>query len=223
MKLWLPLVVVASVVVGLYLMISSRGPLVVQSSQGKRSSDDAYVCNRRLAEICRALLQYKALHASFPPATLATKSGHACSWRRLVLPYIDYNVGLSGYRNDLAWDDPHNEPITRLGILPFQCPEVRVETRINYTSYLYLTDYCTDERVVLVEVPETRIGWAEPKDVSLEDLSEMVRRSRIGSEARQSASLQIAAVRTSYRIIKFQMSNFNDSILEALQRLSRDE
>ncbi len=188
----------------------------------RQKSVEVYRCRMHIEEICRALLGYKRVYGYFPPASLRDPStGHYCSWRLLLLNYMDYAVDLSGYRKDSPWNAPINEPISRLGVLYFQCPEIKNRASKNDTSYAYLTDYSNAGHVVLVELPESHISWAQPSDVNWSQFVEVVEQARIRSSGQRPSVLHLASIGTKCQIVETQIDNIIEKTLEMIRGLQQ--
>jgi hypothetical protein len=156
-------------------------------------------CVSNLRRIAVAMQNYETINGSFPPAYVADKRGKPMhSWRALLLPYLDQDLA-DQYHFDEPWDSVHNRDVTELTIGLFQCP-AQPSTRAPTTNYMMVVGphtisdgsgsvriaNITDglaETIMLVEVADSTIRWAEPEDLTFDKLRFIVNaRNRPGGE-----------------------------------------
>ncbi len=69
---------------------------------------------RNLERLAAAMMEYEAVHFTFPPAVVCDKDGKPLfSWRVLLLPYVD-DEGLKLFKQfklDEPWDGEHNKKL----------------------------------------------------------------------------------------------------------------
>ncbi len=160
--------------------------------QPVRESARSAVCLNNLHQIAEALQAYHQANGCFPPAYIADKNGKPMhSWRTLLLPYLDSDV-YKAYKFTQPWNGPTNKKLLAYSTAtPFYaCPNDAspvLPMGALQTTYLAvvgpnaawagekprkLADFGTDaaSTVMLVEVANSDIAWAEPEDFSLETL-----------------------------------------------------
>jgi hypothetical protein len=134
--------------------------------------------------VAKAILQYQADHGYLPADIVDPKSGKALlSWRVLILPYIEMRAVYNGFKQDEAWDSPHNRRAAMNRIKVLDSGDVSKEnyglTRlVRYTgpNTLHQPGKKWDLRrtpdgptytMLLAEVGEA-VPWAKPSDPPLE-------------------------------------------------------
>lgn len=156
--------------------------LLLPPSSGGGASPRTH-CKNNLKQLALALHNYHDTYGCFPPAYLADKNGRPMhSWRTLILPFLEFDPIYKEYRFDEPWNGPHNRKLAALKINLFQCPE-KPKQSDSETNYLVVVGpktvfpgpKCvsiseitggTAETILLVEVENSGIQWAEPRDLS---------------------------------------------------------
>ncbi len=133
-----------------------------------------------------ALLAYEQANGSLPPAFTADPNGKRLhSWRTLILPYLDQSQLYGAFKLDKPWNDPANKQPVQFLLPLFNCPKVPSLT--TQTSYLAvvgpntawrgatgrkLSEFKNPRKTILViEVANSGLQWAEPRDLQIEDLT----------------------------------------------------
>ena len=143
-------------------------------------------CRCHFLQVGLALQNYEKSNGCFPPAyQLDANSTPVHSWRALLMPYLDI-AGIS-YNLNAPWNAPGNSKLIDLMDFRFACPEDRIVQRPGMTSYVAVVGPNTawpgatsrkwddlpaahlHAQVLLVEVADSGIKWAEPRDLSLEE------------------------------------------------------
>ena len=148
-------------------------------------------CANNLMQIALALHQYEQANGCFPPAYVADNSGKPMhSWRTLILPNLDLSNLYDLFKLSEPWDGPNNKKPRTVPIPIYVCPSdpaVRQPAAVR-TSYVAvvgpntawagdkprkLTDFGkhASTTIMLVEVTNSGIDWAEPKDLSLDSIT----------------------------------------------------
>jgi prepilin-type processing-associated H-X9-DG protein len=144
-------------------------------------------CANNLHEIGRALLEYESIHGGLPPQyTTDANAKPLHSWRTLILPFLEQNALSSAIHSDEAWDSPSNKIATQTKLEIFCCPSDKNELP-SHTSYVAVlgpkTAWNGQQRTKLSDIKDgpantilliemkSNIHWAEPRDVSLDDVS----------------------------------------------------
>jgi len=174
--------VVLVVIVGAVVML---WPTASQPLEAARRAQ----CSDNLRRIALAMRNYEANNnGSFPPAYLPDKLGNPMhSWRVLLLPYLEQQDLYDRYRFDEPWDSANNRKITDLAIGFYQCPSQPVGNGSD-TNYVMIVGPHTISKgeesrkiieitdglantIMIVEVADSRIPWAEPYDLQFNQLS----------------------------------------------------
>jgi prepilin-type processing-associated H-X9-DG protein len=147
-----------------------------------------------LQRIGLALLNYEQANHCFPPAIFTDDHGKPMmSWRVAILPYLEHSDLYRAYDATQSWNSPKNRVPGSVHLEVFRCPsdpgatEGPAET--NYVRIVGkdtvggmpneavkisdITDG-TSNTIMVVEVCGLHIHWAEPRDVTVEEFTEMV-------------------------------------------------
>jgi len=151
----------------------------------RASAFDMHCCNR-LRQIGLALRTYHDRFGSFPPAYLVDAHGKPThSWRTLILPYME---GDHLYRRTAfgePWNGPQNQHLVETDLTVFQDPlrnSRRMPRSTNYVAVVgphtawpgakgsKLADFRDGpaNTILLVEIADSNIHWAEPRDLMVE-------------------------------------------------------
>lgn len=175
------------VVVGVLFAAVFLASVDLRPPRGERRSR----CINQLKQLSLAMLQYEADYKRFPPAYVADAKGRPLySWRVLLLPYLDRKDMYDALRRDEPWDSPHNRSVLQGAAVAklFQCPSA--ENPKDETSYVVIVgqdtisngprsvgiDYiCTKDgtsaTIMIAEIKNSGIHWAEPRDLNFEHMS----------------------------------------------------
>jgi Protein of unknown function (DUF1559) len=144
--------------------------LLLAPTLGCARDDTVDRCNYNLEHLCVALRAYRQVFGHYPPAAfLDTRGTPIQSWRRVILPFLDVKVDLTQFNVEMSWDSLANVRARKLELSIFQCPYCHT-AKDNRSDFFYLREFCTEDSLVLIEVPNTTIEWAEPRDVTVTDL-----------------------------------------------------
>ena len=142
------------------------------------------MCGNHLRLVSHAVTAYADQYRTFPPANVKDEQGRPLlSWRALAVNLV-YNYDF-GSRVDFSqpWDSPANLRIfDSLDTGYLQCPASK-DTQPGITHYVAVTGPGTlwedqggtersesDKRILVIEWPESDIHWAEPRDITLDEL-----------------------------------------------------
>jgi type II secretory pathway pseudopilin PulG len=174
------------IVVILLLLVALLWPAVqIARESGRRAQ-----CLNNLNQIAKALQAYQQANGHFPPAYLVDNSGKPLlSWRMLILPQLDNSALHTTYNLGEPWDGANNKKPSASRLPIYECPSDPSVwgTAIPLTSYVAvvgtnaawtgdkprkLSDFGDDafSTIMVVEVLHSGIAWAEPKDLSLDQL-----------------------------------------------------
>jgi prepilin-type processing-associated H-X9-DG protein len=144
------------------------------------------VCNYNLAHIREALQSYEASQKKLPPAYTTDSDGNRVhSWRTLLLPYMEQSTVYRRCQLKEPWNSPHNNFLADINLPFFHCPS-DTGFKEGDTSYVAVVGRGTAWRpgrgislraikdrahtILLVELKNSGIKWAEPRDLDLKDL-----------------------------------------------------
>jgi prepilin-type processing-associated H-X9-DG protein len=152
-------------------------------------------CVNNLKQIALAMQAYEAANGCFPPAYVADKQGKPMhSWRVLLLPYLEEQNLADQYNLNEPWNSPRNRKVTDVTIDLFQCPgqPTTAEPTTNYMMVVgprtissgreprkiaEIIDGLADT-ILLVEVADSSVRWAEPQDLHFDRLNFAVNGNR---------------------------------------------
>lgn len=170
-------------------------------------------CNHNLKAIWISLNSRHTLHGAFPPAYLCDEAGKPInSWRAEVIPDFWYNfrpgrsdyAGGPGYDYAEPWNGPKNAKLKldKKECFEFQCLSDGHE-KPAITDYVAVVgpntmwhgcepvsaaaDGSDKDKILVIEVVDSDILWMEPRDLTLEEALDGIRRNsgiRIGSHHR---------------------------------------
>jgi hypothetical protein len=180
----------------LYPLIAGDYTAKVNSIPSERQR----ICYAHLRQIARALRDYHSIHGQYPPPCLRDSDGKPMhSWRALIMPYTDFGASLGEYDYTQPWNSRHNKSVTetkefvRSSSL-YACPNATLPPDRGFdvgrdygldlmTNYLMVTYGGTGfydayrsrnapprQAIVIVEVKNSGIHWAEPRDIGVETL-----------------------------------------------------
>lgn len=186
---------------------------------GSREAPKRTQCKNNLKQIVLALHNYHDAYGSFPPAYIADKNGRPMhSWRVLLLPYLDQAQLYDKYRFNEPWNGPNNSIVAKTRLPVFCCPSDD-DSESAATSYLAVIGPNTawpGERPVsikgisdgtektahIVEVADSGIGWAEPRDFYINQIPMQLNpKHGFGISSRHDAGAQMGFVDGSARFV----------------------
>jgi prepilin-type processing-associated H-X9-DG protein len=162
--------------------------LLLPAVQAAREAARRIHCANNLANISLAMVNYQTRYGAFPPAYIPDKNGKPMhSWRVLLLPDLERSDLYNAYRFDEPWDSPNNRKVSQTVIRLFQCPSARHAADDCTTDYMMvvgphtITDGAHGKKlsqitdgvshtIMLVEVANSGVNWAEPKDLQFDQL-----------------------------------------------------
>lgn len=134
----------------------------------------------RFQQLALALRNYHNDYGEFPPATAIGVSGHACSWRVLILPYLEDGVLSHSYDSGIAWNSGTNYELTCRPMPAYFESPFSTSTLPN-TGYTTIPDGNSrsseskpgrslfvkeqGDLFIIVEVKNSGVHWMEPRDV----------------------------------------------------------
>ncbi len=145
--------------------------------------------SNRVSQVMLALHEYEDAFEQLPNAATVDAEGRRLhSWRTLILPFMGMEAS-HGYRKlDLAkaWNDPVNRDVTMMEIADYESPRGRRHGKPGLTNIVAVVGPDTVIREqgavtidaipdgasktgVLIEFTDSEIGWAEPRDVTIDE------------------------------------------------------
>ena len=143
-------------------------------------------CPNNMKQLGLALLNFADVHKTLPPAVVSDSRGQPMhSWRTLILPEIEEGTLYRTYHFDEPWNGPRNSKLSQVELRLFQCPDDRPKP--FETSYVAIIGPGTawsvpggaklsditdgpENTILLVEMKNSGIKWAEPRDLDLNNL-----------------------------------------------------
>ncbi len=138
-----------------------------------------------MKQLAVALQNYHDRHRRFPPACTYDEYGNPLhSWRVLILPYLEETIAYLELDLKQPWNSPRNWPILeKIDPRLFHCPSGGGEPfEASYLAVVGPDGIWADKRgirirqitdgpsqtILLVEVANSGIHWAEPRDLPWE-------------------------------------------------------
>jgi prepilin-type processing-associated H-X9-DG protein len=158
--------------------------LLLPAVQAARQAARRAQSTNQLRQIGLALHQYHQDHGSFPPAVVYDEDGKPLySGRVLLLPYLNQEALYEQFDKDKAWNSPENLALSQT-LIPIFTDPASANSPLGQTDYLFLSgkgavfeagkttkiNDVTDglsNTLVVVEVQNSGINWAEPRDVGI--------------------------------------------------------
>ena len=143
-------------------------------------------CRQQLQTLGAALLKYEIDHGHFPKAIEGGRNGESqFSWRIEMLPAIEGgDAGYKLYKKNEPWGGPNNTRFKTTTVSYFHCfcDEDSLLTMASYVAVVGPHSAWSPDRaltkddfpdglentILLVEVPNSGIYWAEPRDITVE-------------------------------------------------------
>jgi prepilin-type processing-associated H-X9-DG protein len=228
-------------VVGLILSITLLA-VVFFAMRARTRADDRKVarlmCANNLKQIALAIRQYETVNGRFPPAYIADRNAKPMhSWRVLLLPYLGQQDLYDRYRFNEPWNSPNNQHITGLVLGLYQCPAqpAAKEPTTNYVmvvgpdtisggrdsrKIVEITDGLANT-IMLVEVADSNIGWAEPKDLEFDRTNFTINGSkRTGISSYHVGGANVALCDGTVRLLK---NSTNPQLVKAMLTINGGE
>jgi len=184
------LVAVAIGAAALLLLVACAGIfLMIPRFGAPRGAARRSQCTNNLKQIGLALHNYHDVYKCFPPAVITDKDGKPMrSWRVAILPFMEQKPLYDRWNFKEPWDSPGNRLLANTVIPTYRCPTdpSANPTETNYVMIVGkgtlggtpneivgikdITDG-TSNTILVVEVTGSGINWAEPRDLTLEELT----------------------------------------------------
>jgi len=177
------LIVLAIAVIGtLFVCGGILVALLLPAIQAAREAARRSQASNNIKQIMLALHNYHDTYGSFPPAVVTDAKGKPLySGRVLLLPYMEQSALYASFDLTQPWDSPRNMPISQTSVIQFVDPG-SPNPGAGQTDFLFVTgkgtifegDTATKLReitdgasntIAIVEVKNSGIRWAEPRDI----------------------------------------------------------
>jgi type II secretory pathway pseudopilin PulG len=177
------LVVVIGVVGMLFVCGGILLALLLPAVQAAREAARRAQSSNNLKQIALALHNYHDTYNTFPPAVVTDDNGKPLySGRVLLLPFLGQSALHSQFDLTQPWDSATNSRLAQTPIVQFMDPSAIAAA--GRTDYLFVTGKGTifedgqttkiqdildgtSNTIMLIEVKNSGISWAEPKDIDL--------------------------------------------------------
>ncbi len=186
-------VLVIIIVAALLLILMCAGvpiALLLPAVQAAREAARRTQCTNNLKQIALAVQIYHDMYGCYPPNDY--QSPTAVSWRTMLLPFLEQGALYERYDKDQAWDSPANRLVADTQIPVFCCPSCEASSPA-VTHYVKVVGPGTmgepgvtlswarildgsSNTIYCVEYPWSDISWAEPRDITFEELLEALDR-----------------------------------------------
>jgi prepilin-type processing-associated H-X9-DG protein len=143
-------------------------------------------CANNLKRLAMAIQEYETNHGSLPPVHSSDTAGKPLhSWRTLLLPYLAQEALFKRLHLDEPWDGSANLPLAQFDTELFHC--LANDANPGVTDYVAviapgsvwsvpggakISDITDGPKntILLVEMKNSGIKWAEPRDLDLNNL-----------------------------------------------------
>lgn len=158
--------------------------LLLPAFQAAREAARRAQATNNSKQILLALHNYHDAYGTLPPAVVTDAAGQPLySGRVLLLPFLEQEALYRAFDLDKAWDSPENLQLSQTIIPTFMDPSSPINLP-GQTNFVFvtgkgtafeagqmskLTDILdgTSNTLVIVELKNSGISWAEPKDLDI--------------------------------------------------------
>lgn len=191
-------IVIAILAVCFFVMVVCGGILVallLPAVQQARQAARRMQSSNNMKQIGLALHNYHDTYGTFPPAYIPDENGKPMhSWRVLILQFVEEHEIYDRYDFNKAWDHPDNMAVTRQMPYAYQSPlMVAPQTAQGLTPYVAVSAPDTvlgqaegsrfqniidgtSNTVVALENYSRPVFWAEPTDISPDQIMAQYKR-----------------------------------------------
>ena len=177
-------IVIIAVVGCLVVCAGILAALLLPAVQAAREAARRMQSTNNLRQISLALINYHDTYQSFPPAVVTDADGQPLySGRVLLLPFMEQAALYERFDKTKAWDSPENSELSKTILRVFMDPS-SANPGAGQTDYLFVTGKGTvfeagtttkfmevtdgtSNTVIVVEVENSGINWAEPRDLDI--------------------------------------------------------
>ncbi len=168
-----------------FVVLFILAALLLPAIQAPKTPEPRNDCRNRMTTLAIGLQNYHEARGHFPPACTYDADGNPLHiWRTLILPFLEEGVAYSKLDLKQPWNSPRNWAVlAEVDVYPFRCPLGGGEPfETNYLAVLgpdgvwdaktgrtgkTITDG-PEQTIQIVEVQNSGIHWAEPRDLPWE-------------------------------------------------------
>jgi hypothetical protein len=178
--------VLAVGLVGAVCVIGILIALLLPAVQAAREAARRMQASNHLKQLGLAVQNYHDTYNAFPPAVVRDENGKPLySGRVLLLPFLEQKALYDAFDKDQAWDSPANMGITQTDLMVFIDPSA-AKRMPGQTDFLFVVGKGTvlepppttgsrmmsiadgtSNTICMVEVKNSGIHWAEPRDLDI--------------------------------------------------------
>jgi prepilin-type processing-associated H-X9-DG protein len=163
--------------------------LLLPAVQAAREAARRMQASNHLKQLGLAMQNYHDVYSCLPPAVVTDDDGNALySGRVLLLPFMEQQALYDAFDKTKAWDSPENLPLSQTDIITFQDPSATKRVP-GQTDFLFVVGKGTaleiqggngwptlsmanildgtSNTMYMVDVKNTGISWAEPRDLTV--------------------------------------------------------
>lgn len=185
-----PFGLIAIVIVTVLCLVA----LMLPVTSGRRGPSRQMQCLHNMAGIAISLDYYRKQNGHYPPAVIRDLDQPPLSWRVELLSYFDQPELEKRYDRRANWSSAINQPVRDTVLNLFICPNAAYQSPPGpRTDYVVVTGPGTafppgrttglsdikdlpNQTVVLIEIPESKIYWCEPRDIFRKDAVKLFER-----------------------------------------------
>lgn len=153
-------------------------------------------CHARLRNLSAAIQLFETRHGSLPPVATLDEQGQSLhSWRTLLLPHLGADRLFRSFKLWEPWNSPSNRRFSETSVGLYRC-DSNIDAPQEHTSYVAIigpdtvwragkgvglgeiTDGPADT-ILFVEMRNSGIAWAEPRDLDLGNLPPTIKESAL--------------------------------------------
>ncbi len=176
-------------VVALSVLLAVLVQVMLPAFYAGRAHARRTACTNNLKTIGLALVNYHDVHGCFPPAVVPDASGKPMhSWRTALAKFLGTQTFDLQYDRRQPWDSAknllclavHNGAMESI----FRCPESTAPVGSGITNYVMIAGRKKastasgaskpgggNHQVIVVEIADSDIHWAEPRDLPFDKMS----------------------------------------------------
>ena len=169
----------------------------IPAVQAAREAARRAACSSNLKQIALAMHSYHSVNGCFPPAVLTDDLGKPMkSWRVTILPYLEETELYQQYDAKQPWDSPQNRAVGKAVVNSFLCTSDPATAGSTQTNYVRVVGRGTlgglpneavklkdigdrSSTIMVVEVSGLNINWAQPRDITVDELMKLVAQRRV--------------------------------------------
>ena len=190
-------VLLSIIVIGVIVAVVIRNKY--RDFNEQRESKLAAQARENMQKITAAILSYSAMDKKLPPPVYFDQAGARHSWRTLILPFTSNDAVYSQINLKQSWDSEEQKDfLTGKEISLFKSDrcdrKYKAGTNVAMvvgpgtvfdmtgmekpeTGVLHWFDFPKQKIGLVIELPDSDIYWAEPRDVTIDEAIEIIKES----------------------------------------------